>query len=278
MKCLQCDQEIKTEIIENYKSEFYHSIPFGFLCSGGNKKFHIHEYCEKIITERLEMEHETAKKEMFEKNLSQDRIDFIKKIDFDDSSFDFDNIADEYKKTLMAWDLKDNFGFILYGPAGCGKSYALAAMAKFIFSWLCEGYDFSIDKFTVWNYQGPPSHKITFIKSSNIFKSAIANDFKLPFKILGCPFLFIDDLGTENLTEFKQEILYELFDYRATRKMPTFISTNLTINQIRERFSERISSRILSICVPIEVTGNDRRLDVVKKRMLELQSRISADE
>ena len=57
--------------------------------------------------------------------------------------------------------------------------------------------------------------------------------------------LIIDDLGTEIETAANISLLEETVDRRFRRKQSTVISTNLTPEDIRHRYIERIGSRLL---------------------------------
>lgn len=64
-------------------------------------------------------------------------------------------------------------------------------------------------------------------------------------EILTCDLLVIDDLGTEFNNALVSSVLFETLNERILTKKSTIISTNLGLNQIRDSYSERVSSRIL---------------------------------
>lgn len=57
--------------------------------------------------------------------------------------------------------------------------------------------------------------------------------------------LIIDDLGTEFLTQFTAAALFDLFSLRLNKGLSTVISTNLDLSDMDERYSPRLTSRIL---------------------------------
>ncbi len=82
-------------------------------------------------------------------------------------------------------------------------------------------------------------------------------------KYLDCEYLFIDDLGTEIKQKgISVNMLYLILNERKMRGLSTIITSNLNINDIRDQYDERISSRIVdkttSIC--IRLNGDDLRL------------------
>ncbi|MFC1739612.1 DnaA ATPase domain-containing protein, partial [Planctomycetota bacterium] len=78
--------------------------------------------------------------------------------------------------------------------------------------------------------------------------------------------LFIDDLGlrSKQETDYSYVTLYSVLNKRQERRLPTFISSNKTIEQLRVAFDDRIASR-LSQAVQIELIGNDRRIKMNRK-------------
>ena len=75
--------------------------------------------------------------------------------------------------------------------------------------------------------------------------------------------LLIDDLGMEPMMEnITLEQLFHLINVRRSRRLPMVISTNLTMKDLKARYSERIASRLLDsgLCRVIQIRGADIRL------------------
>ncbi len=81
--------------------------------------------------------------------------------------------------------------------------------------------------------------------------------------ILDSDILIIDDLGTERANSFTVSKLFYCINERYGRKKGTIISTNLKPGEIRDLYSERIASRILSNYEIITLFGDDIR--IIKK-------------
>lgn len=60
----------------------------------------------------------------------------------------------------------------------------------------------------------------------------------------GCDLLIMDDLGTEMVTSFVQSALYQLVNGRLLAGKKTVISTNLAPQQLGERYSPQMQSRL----------------------------------
>ena len=77
--------------------------------------------------------------------------------------------------------------------------------------------------------------------------------------ILNCDLLVIDDLSAEMATSFTKSVLYNLVNTRILTRKPTIINTNLTMKQIEERYTPRISSRLIGNYEGQKFIGRDIR-------------------
>ena len=80
--------------------------------------------------------------------------------------------------------------------------------------------------------------------------------------LLRAPLLLIDDLGTEPMMRnITVEYLFTLLNERMAARRHTVIATNLSPLTLKERYGERVMSRILdkSFCVPMLFKGKDLR-------------------
>ena len=57
--------------------------------------------------------------------------------------------------------------------------------------------------------------------------------------------LILDDLGTEKMTDWAYEKLYQVLDYRYQAELPTVIATNCRIADLEGRFSDRLADNDL---------------------------------
>lgn len=77
--------------------------------------------------------------------------------------------------------------------------------------------------------------------------------------VLNCDLLVIDDLGTEVLSPSSVAILYNIVNTRLLSKLPTIITTNFTLDELEERYDQRILSRITGEYTNITIDGNNVR-------------------
>lgn len=77
--------------------------------------------------------------------------------------------------------------------------------------------------------------------------------------------LFIDDLGTEPMTaNVTQESLFRLLEHRILKNLPTVLSTNMSSTQLKDRYTEKVTSRLFSetVSTVLRLSGDDLRLSV----------------
>lgn len=80
---------------------------------------------------------------------------------------------------------------------------------------------------------------------------------------LSADVLLIDDLGTEPAYgQTAEECVYLIINERKMRKLPTVITTNLTMDDLKNRYNERVIARIADrkTSINIYIEGSDRRL------------------
>lgn len=133
---------------------------------------------------------------------------------------------------------------LLIGKSGLGKTFLMHCMANRL---LERGKDVLL----ISSY--------AFLQSAR--KSYFENDHGTD-ELLQAPVLFLDDLGSEPLMQnVTIEQLLNLINERQSRRLPTVISTNLSIKELRTRYTERIASRLTDSrnCLVITLEGQDIR-------------------
>ena len=78
--------------------------------------------------------------------------------------------------------------------------------------------------------------------------------------VFACDLLIIDDLGTEMTNTFVASQLFLCINERLMNKKSTIISTNLSLESLRDLYSERVFSRISSNFKMRKLIGKDIRL------------------
>lgn len=168
---------------------------------------------------------------------------------FDPSYYseNFRQTAEEYRDSLRAW--AENFcgrgNYILTGTTGLGKTHLCTAVAKAV---IHRGYD------TLYITAGDFHEAF----GRQRFGDGFIGDGTTE-RFTSCDLLIIDDLGTEEVNKFTVSCLYNVINTRINKGKATLISTNLTGQELQEKYDERISSRIFGNYVPLTFSGKDIR-------------------
>ena len=85
-------------------------------------------------------------------------------------------------------------------------------------------------------------------------------------KIFDVDLLIIDDLGTEAMNSAKFSELFNILNTRILRNKKILISTNLTPQEIKREYEERIFSRFVGDFIICRFVGEDIR--ILKKKMM----------
>lgn len=155
-----------------------------------------------------------------------------------------------------AWDFIRDFpetadNLLIYGDTGVGKTYLTHCIAKELLD-----RSFFVLYFTSFDFFD--------LMSRNAFdKDAEAAD--MASFIFDCDLLIIDDLGTELTNSFISSQLFCCINERIMNKKATIISTNLTMEDFLDTYSERTFSRVTSNYTMLKLIGNDIR---IQKRLL----------
>ena len=153
-----------------------------------------------------------------------------------------------YKKAREACE-EGATNILLTGNTGSGKTYLLTACAN-----LCATLNKSVLFVTAYSLNA------TFL---NAHLEGVETRQAILDNLIDVDVLAIDDLGTENVYKnVTAEYFFSVLNERIARKKQTFISTNLTLNDIRERYDERIFSRLVgqNTTFVAQLIGNDKRL------------------
>ncbi len=177
--------------------------------------------------------------------------------DFDYSVFD-KNSGDRMKKLYLACEkFCDVFPYtnvqnlIFLGNTGTGKTCLISAIANDLLK-----KKFSVIYLTAFELSQTMLHyHIADVNN----KKGILDSF------LDCDLLVIDDLGTEPIYKnVTLEYFFLIINQRNLDKKHTLVSSNLTLNEMIDRYGERIFSRITdkSKSKIVHVNNSDLRLKI----------------
>ena len=143
---------------------------------------------------------------------------------------------------------KRSMNLFFNGAPGLGKTFLSACIARVV---------------------ADNGHSVVYDTASSIFakfedaKFSRADDAEETRsevkRYLECDLLIFDDLGTEMSTAFTISAMYEIINTRLVTGKKTIVSSNLTLYELRHRYSEQIMSRIEGEYQVLTFRGDDIR-------------------
>ena len=169
----------------------------------------------------------------------------------------YDNIVkvvEKAKAFVQAFEDKNNNrgNILIYGETGLGKTFLSNCIAKEL-----------LDK----------KHTVLYLSANELFETVLGGYLMQQKKeleelykyVYNCELLIIDDLGTELNNNFVSSQLFEIINKRELTGRSTLISTNMSMVELRGRYSERIMSRLIANYTIFNIYGDDIRYQKRKK-------------
>ncbi len=189
--------------------------------------------------------------------------DLIKSQSFENFSLEYyRQTADIYSRMSMIYKVLKKYAeefdgekaknIAMFGGTGLGKTHLSSAIAGKVIE---RGYDVyyvsALDMFADFEQK----------RFGNSAGSGTEGDTERYFD---CDLLIVDDLGTEINNQFTTSCLYNVINTRLNKKRATVISTNLSQDEFRKRYWDRITSRIFGEYLVMPFCGEDIRSQKVK--------------
>lgn len=155
-------------------------------------------------------------------------------------------IVDECLHFVQNFDMEHD-NLLFYGATGVGKTFLTHCIAKKLLD---------------------TSHTVLYLTSLQLFDILERNKFRHEdistsneqiAYMLQSDLLIIDDLGAELVNGFTSSQLYYFIEERHINHKSTIISTNLSFQELRDRYSERIFSRFIGFYHFFLIIGDDIR-------------------
>lgn len=156
-------------------------------------------------------------------------------------------------KTSLA--VKHAPGLFLHGTVGSGKTHLIAAILNSFIDWKIQLQE-----------SGHSSPVTAFWISMSFYIESLRESPKLRQRAFDAGVLFIDDFGTKDATPWVMDQIYQLIEHRSSRRLQTFITSNVSLEDIRAKYDERVESRIKGLCIPVQIKGQDRRPEQLLKK------------
>ena len=162
---------------------------------------------------------------------------------------EFAELLSAAKAYAASVDGKEARNLLLLGGTGLGKTHLSTAIAKAVIE---NGHDVAYE--TAVNL-------FADYESERFDRRYRAEDEQaLTQRYFECDLLIVDDLGTELTNQFTVSVLYNLLSTRQGRGKSTLISTNLSPDELRKRYGDRIASRLFGSYLTYLLRGEDMRM------------------
>ena len=250
--CLQCKRETKRQFFP------------GFLTY--DSKQHTCSECETKIQKAVDGQKKDDKiKALFRfKNRQSLMIDNVLPMCGVPSEFHKACVSELSKATTGG--LSTDRSYFIKGDVGVGKSHMAVVLLRQYLESIKPEYD---ERQKEYYFDGLADMLPLFIEVPELLlvirdsyreKSTMSEKEIVDYYTM-TPFLVLDDLGVEKASEFSTLMIYLIINRRCTSGKTTIITSNLNLEEIKDRLSDRISSRIKGMCREITVSGNDKRYE-----------------
>ena len=159
------------------------------------------------------------------------------------------DLSKTLKDSLLT--LPDTEGVYVWGKAGVGKTYALAALAR---HYIPQGY----------NVKRVSYEKLCLLLRDTFKPNSIQSEWQVVEPYLKCDKLFLEDISTtvsvgRQESDFSLRVVLLILDQRSEDCLPTYITGNKPVSELQNAFDSRIASRLRQGKI-IKLTGKDRRI------------------
>ena len=249
IKNLQAQQEIKKLLLK-------HGLPENFLdtryfCKNcGDTGVKDNRLCSCYIEQLKQLAFEEAGKrsplrfssfEDFRLDYYSEKTDPVYKCSPRQRMSDILNFCKEYAGDFD----EDSENLLMCGETGLGKTHLSLAIAG---EAIRKGYN------VIYN---SAQNIFNELEKEHFGKGVTSGQFEA--MVLECDLLLIDDLGAEFSTQFTNAALYNIINTRINQSLPTIISTNLTFEELEDKYTRRISSRLIGDYTQLKFFGSDVR-------------------
>lgn len=146
-------------------------------------------------------------------------------------------------------------GAFIHGNAGTGKTHLMKALFNFLIDWKISLHE-----------TGQYSPLRVYWMNMSYWLDDLRNEVYSVKKIAQrADILFIDDIGASNKTDWVQDQVFQLIDWRAERELQTFATSNLKIGDLAPLYGERVVSRLMSLVVIVPMIGKDKRQEQMQQ-------------
>ena len=142
------------------------------------------------------------------------------------------SLPSEFAERLLVWSHSGKNFLVICGPAGVGKTYLCAAMLEDILA--------HYRTYRIWH------ERSLLERVRGLIGLAHGDYFSHLHTFIDDDIVIVDDIGSSGYSEWREEILMELVDFRYKDAKPTIFTSNLTKQNFYDTYNHRIPSRLFA--------------------------------
>lgn len=261
LKCEFCGKELSQEVntwVVGGKEICIKRIPERCNCTQAKEYWKEQDEFERIkLLTKLEIERKKNMERLYTLSGMSSRL---RNYNFENYKVCNENKTAYFKAKKYVADLlagKKSNSLFITGNIGTGKTHLAASIANELIK------------------NGQPVIFGTLINLLTEVKDSYSIDGEYESKIINkyskIGLLIIDDLGKERPSEWTLEKLFTIINNRYENNLPVIITTNYNREKLRERLAcnknyeiaDSIISRLYEMCKGINITGKDKRKELV---------------
>lgn len=231
--CGNCNTRKQTRIYSEVADRLFE--PYCLCsCLQDNEKRLENEF--KKRRQQIDIEHRlrNADKLMLQNTFSKDKY----------PNSDISRFCKEYCRNWVKSNKPKNIGLFMYGPVGTGKSFYASCIANEVLRVFGDS--------------------IKIVSTVRLIKELYKTHDKCGYidDLVSADLLVLDDLGTEQRSEFSAEQLYSVIDERYKAQKPIIVTSNLDydkLKQVDDITYKRIYDRVIDMCLPVKFSGKSKR-------------------
>ncbi len=151
--------------------------------------------------------------------------------------------------------------FFIHGICGVGKTHlAVAIMRRAMIDNSKGAYRVDTCVRGIYDARFIPVTSLLLRIKAAFGQEAQESESEIISRISDVGLLVLDDLGAEKASDWVLQTIYTIIDIRSREGRPIIITSNLDLDVIAKKLSDRVSSRIAGMCEIIALAGKDRRL------------------
>ena len=252
-KLAELKEKRKNYLLENSIPEDYDEVKYH--CEKCLDTGYVdNERCQCLVQKIIDMHYEMSNMKNMLHDFSEFSFDyysdkFIENLGMTEK----ENMQDIFKKAVAFCENEDSKNLLFYGGCGFRKTFLSSCIAK---KMLDNGksviYESATSLFSEYEDYKFGRKEVTFEDAYELITLA--------------DLLIIDDLGTEVLNPVSVQFFFDIINKRTLLSKKVIISTNLTLDGILKRYTDRLYSRLLENFEILHFMGSDIRIQKLREK------------